>query len=116
VTERARVSRIAAVIFDMDGLMVDTEPFYQLAWQQAAAELGHELHDTLYAKFVGRPTADCERLLEAHGPSFPLPAFRIRWPELWRSEIERAGVRAASWVVANLHQGRDLLARLIGAD
>ena len=25
--------RVSAVIFDMDGLMVDTEPVYQAAWQ-----------------------------------------------------------------------------------
>ena len=27
---------ICAVIFDMDGLMLDTEPIYKIAWQRAA--------------------------------------------------------------------------------
>ena len=29
-----------AVIFDMDGLLVDSEPLYRVTWQTAAAELG----------------------------------------------------------------------------
>ena len=86
--------RVAAVIFDMDGLMVDTEPLYQTAWQQAASELGYELGDELYATFVGRPTDACEALLVAQlGLSFPLDRFRERWPALWRDEVHRVGVQ-----------------------
>ena len=86
--------RVAAVIFDMDGLMVDTEPVYQIAWQQAAAELGYDLDDELYAKFVGRPTPACEAIIiERFGIAFPLERFRERWPDLWRSEVDRNGVQ-----------------------
>lgn len=84
---------VSGVIFDMDGLMVDTEPLYQESWQRAARELGHEIDDVLYATFVGRPTAACEDiLLETFGPLFPLRAFQARWPRLWRDEVERVGV------------------------
>ena len=86
--------RVAAVIFDMDGLMVDTEPLYQRAWQQAASALGHELNDELYETFVGRPTEACEKLLMAElGAAFPLARFREQWPVLWRSEVARVGVQ-----------------------
>jgi HAD superfamily hydrolase (TIGR01509 family) len=86
--------QVAAVIFDMDGLMVDTEPVYQAAWQQAAAELGYDLDDELYATLVGRPTLACEAIiLERFGAGFPLKRFRERWPELWRSEVDRNGVQ-----------------------
>ena len=30
---------IKAVVFDMDGLLLDTETFYKMAWQQAASDL-----------------------------------------------------------------------------
>jgi HAD superfamily hydrolase (TIGR01509 family) len=84
---------VAAVVFDMDGLMVDTEPVYKASWQQAASELHYELPDSVYARFVGRPTEACERILVEHlGPKFPLPPFRLRWPVLWRTEIQRSGV------------------------
>ena len=85
---------VAAVIFDMDGLMVDTEPVYQVAWQQAATELGYDLDDKLYTKFVGRPTPACEAIIiEQFGTAFPLGRFRDRWPALWRSEVDRHGIQ-----------------------
>ena len=86
--------RVAAVVFDMDGLMVDTEPLYQASWQQAASELGYDLDNDLYAQFVGRPTPACELLLvSAFGSAFPLDGFRTRWPALWMNEMRRVGVQ-----------------------
>jgi len=74
--------------------MVDTEPLYQRAWQQAALELGYELSNELYAKFVGRPTDACERLLRAEfSLDFPLDLFRERGPVLWRNEVDRIGIQ-----------------------
>ncbi|HKV49392.1 MAG TPA: HAD family phosphatase [Candidatus Acidoferrales bacterium] len=69
---------IRAVIFDMDGLMLDTEPLYRSAWQRAAKEFGYELSDALYARLAGRNTGDAERMLvEEFGRDFPLRQFRI---------------------------------------
>lgn len=85
---------IAAIILDMDGLMVDTEPLYKTAWQAACAELGFELNDERYAKIVGRPLPDCERVLaEEFGPTFPLDTLRARWPAIWRDEVGRLGIQ-----------------------
>jgi len=82
-----------AVILDMDGLMVDTEPLYKTAWQTAARDLGYDLHDDRYAKLVGRTTDAGERELMAEfGASFPIEAFRGLWPGLWRLEAERGGI------------------------
>lgn len=76
---------ITAIVLDMDGLMLDTEPLYQAAWQRAAAELGHQLSNDLYARFLGRPTDDCEGDLVRHfGSAFPLERFRALWPAYWR--------------------------------
>ena len=77
---------ISAVIFDMDGLMLDTEPLYKVAWQQASTELGYELDDTSYLKLVGRPTPDCEeKLIKQFGDGFPLADCRHYGPywTLW---------------------------------
>lgn len=85
---------ISAVVFDMDGLMLDTEPLYKVAWQTASAELGYPLDDPSYAKLVGRPTEDCERELRAKfGSAFPLDRFRVLWPRLWQEEVTTNGVR-----------------------
>jgi HAD superfamily hydrolase (TIGR01509 family) len=68
---------VRAVIFDMDGLMLDTEPFYKAAWQRAAAECGHPISEGLYFNLIGRTRVDGEKVLRSEfGPDFPLPAFR----------------------------------------
>ena len=85
---------LRAVVFDMDGLMLDTEPIYKIAWQAASAALGYVLDDATYARFVGRRTEDCERdLVEQFGSGFPLDRFRARWPPLWRAEAAANGIR-----------------------
>ena len=85
---------IRAVVFDMDGLMLDTEPIYKGAWQAASAQLGHDLGDGFYAQFVGRPNDDCERMLiERFGAAFPLDRFRTRWRELWDADAAANGIQ-----------------------
>lgn len=85
--------RIAAVVFDMDGLMLDTESVYKVAWQQAATECGFTLDDGIYATLIGRPAEDCDAdLLSRFGASLPLPRFRQRRRELWHSLVHNHGV------------------------
>ena len=80
---------IRAVVLDMDGLMLDTEPLYKASWQQACAELGFALDDAAHARMIGRPNADCERqLVRLFGPGFPLEPFRAKWPALWRASAD----------------------------
>jgi HAD superfamily hydrolase (TIGR01509 family) len=82
-----------AIVLDMDGTMLDTEPLYQAAWQRAAADLGCELDDAFYLTLVGRSTADGEdEIARRFGGSFPLAEFRMRWPDLWRTRVEAEGI------------------------
>ncbi len=85
---------IGAIVLDMDGLMLDTEPLYKIAWQAASAELGYALDDQSYVKLVGRPTEDCEQeLLRQFGLAFPLDRFRALWPMLWQAEVAVNGIQ-----------------------
>jgi HAD superfamily hydrolase (TIGR01509 family) len=84
---------IAALIFDMDGLMMDTEPGYRAAWQRAAGEQGCPIDDARYLAFVGRTNPDAERMLEEiFGAAFNASAFRTRWMALWRADVEAHGI------------------------
>jgi beta-phosphoglucomutase-like phosphatase (HAD superfamily) len=50
----------AAVVFDMDGLLFDTEVLYQEAIQLAAAEGGHEVAIDVFNRTVGLPWVRAE--------------------------------------------------------
>jgi HAD superfamily hydrolase (TIGR01509 family) len=82
-----------AVIFDMDGLLLDSEPLYRVTWQAASAELGFPIDDTFYAEFVGRGNDEAERLLcERFGDALPLDEFRERWRRDWNERVDREPV------------------------
>lgn len=71
-----------AVLFDMDGTLIDTESQYLEEWQRAAALQGFEITQDLWHQMLGRPTVDCHRLVqEAFGPGFQLDVFaaEYRW-------------------------------------
>ncbi len=61
---------ITTVIFDMDGLMVDTEPLSRQAWGEVLREYGHRLDDGVYARMIGHRSSDSgQMVLDA----YPLP-------------------------------------------
>ncbi|NRA91141.1 MAG: HAD family phosphatase [Psychroserpens sp.] len=53
-----------AVLFDMDGVIVDTEPLHHQAYHQMFKDVNIEVSDELYASFTGQSTyAICEQLV-----------------------------------------------------
>ncbi len=54
---------INAVLFDMDGLIFDTESVYKQSWQYAALEQGIEISDDFYQQFIGVQDSECETML-----------------------------------------------------
>jgi beta-phosphoglucomutase-like phosphatase (HAD superfamily) len=70
----------AAVVFDMDGLLFDTEALYQEAILLAAAEGGHEVALDVFNRTVGLPWAQSRALLLSHfGEAFPVDEFQETW-------------------------------------
>lgn len=86
-------TRPSAVVFDMDGLMLDTEPIYRLASQRAAADLGYQIDAAVYATLLGLNYEDTERMLvRSFGTDFPLSSFGIRCAEHWRTHVKEHGI------------------------
>lgn len=70
----------AAVIFDMDGLLFDTEALWQEALLSAAAEAGHVVPGEVYDKSIGVRRSQCGALFLAHfGEDFAFDDFHARW-------------------------------------
>ena len=68
---------IKAVLFDMDGLIFDTEGLYKKSWQYAVSEQGLVLTDEYYQSFIGVRDAECESLLEVKfAEQFDMERFR----------------------------------------
>ena len=69
-----------AVVFDMDGLLFDTETLYVEAAFTAATELGYEATTELILRTTGGPWPQTRRLLlEHYGEAFPADDFVTVW-------------------------------------
>jgi HAD superfamily hydrolase (TIGR01509 family) len=71
---------IEAVIFDMDGLLIDSEAIYLKAMQAAARTVGREMSLEFCHSMVGVPRAECNDMIrELYGPDFDLVEFRSHY-------------------------------------
>ena len=56
---------LKAVIFDVDGTLLDTERIYMQAWKEAATELGYEITDALLRKTRAINVKDAAKIFES---------------------------------------------------
>jgi beta-phosphoglucomutase-like phosphatase (HAD superfamily) len=55
-----------AALFDMDGLIFDTERSIKSVWQNAAQLQSLNIDDSFYSKFIGVKDVECEDMLKRH--------------------------------------------------
>ena len=86
-----------AVIFDMDGVVLDSEPTYHAAWQRAATELGFNFSDHYCRSFSGLHQADVEAQLMARlGDQTTLSRFGELSALFWLDHVEQFGIGVKS--------------------
>jgi HAD superfamily hydrolase (TIGR01509 family) len=72
--------RPSAVVFDMDGLLFDTEALWQEALLDAAAERGHAISEAIYKGSIGVRRSQCGELFRSHfGDDFRFEDFHADW-------------------------------------
>ena len=95
-----------AVIFDMDGLLLDTIPLYFTAFSQASSDLGHPISSTYLQSLIGLLGNELrQRLLQDFGPTFPVDAL-METSHLYLSDLVRQAVplkTGATEVVTHLY-------------
>ncbi len=94
---------IQAVIFDLDGTLIDTEKYYRIYWPKALREFGYELTDeqALQLRSLGRPFAP--RQFKAwFGEDFDYIKIRDRRKELMAEVLTRDGIQLKSGAIALL--------------
>ncbi|MBA4092196.1 MAG: haloacid dehalogenase [Sphingobium sp.] len=83
---------VRAVIFDMDGTLLDTEAAHRRAFVQTGDAIGWPMADDLLLSMVGIHRDENERMLAAHlGPDFPLARFYADSDALFEAAVE-AGI------------------------
>ena len=88
-----KLSDFSAVIFDMDGLVLDTETTYFVAWQQAANAMGYALPETFCLSLSGLHYKDIEpKLMALCGADFNLQAFKQLSGIYWREYVSAHGI------------------------
>ncbi len=85
--------KFSAIIFDMDGLVLDTETTYCKAWQLAARDMGESFSNEFCMSMSGLHADDVEKkLFEQCGGDFDL-AFFFKLSGLhWREYVSKYGV------------------------
>ena len=109
---------VKAVLFDMDGTLIDTEKYYRIFWPKALAQFGYHMTDeqVLFMRSLGRPFAP-KQLKEWFGEELDYYAVRDCRKQLMEEHLDRVGIELKPGAVEILEalKKRDILAAVATA-
>ena len=107
--DKTRLKSLQAVVFDMDGLMFDSERHIQTAWNQAGTMLGYGTLGDHIEKTLGfNGTKRREFFLDLCGQDFPYDEFLELYRSLYFDRVRKEGIPAKE----GLHETLEVLKKL----
>lgn len=96
---------VKAVLFDMDGTLIDTEKYYRIFWPKALAQFGYHMTDeqVLFMRSLGRPFAP-KQLKEWFGEELDYYAVRDCRKQLMEEHLDRVGIELKPGAVEILEE------------
>lgn len=87
------IKHISAVIFDMDGLVLDTEGSYFIAWQQAGEAMNYLLTDDFCQSLSGLHYKAVEKkIINLCGKGFDIQLFNQLSANFWHQHVHKHGI------------------------
>ncbi len=82
-----------AIIFDMDGVIFDTERVYMNIWIEVYSKHGYTMNKEIYTKLIGRDRNSITKILyNLYGEKFPVTNIFKECDELLKEAIDRGEV------------------------
>ncbi len=100
---------VKAVLFDMDGVIVDTEPLHRKAYFKMFADMEIEVDDALYASFTGQATLPicrslCEHFALSEAPENLVALKRKHFKYLFENDGELALLEGVGELIKDYHR------------
>lgn len=100
---------LKAILFDMDGVIIDSEPLHKQAYQKMFADYQITVSESLYESFTGQATLPiCEHLCEYFSLSVPpeelVAAKRNYFKALFESDNDLALIKGVLDRIQEYHQ------------
>lgn len=87
------MNKIELVIFDMDGLMLDTEKISFMNWQQVAVKYGYNIDEEVFKMIVGTNAQRIrDTFLKLFGEEFPFDHIIAEKHNLFDTYVDKHGV------------------------
>ena len=84
---------IEGVVFDVDGVLFDTERLMHKVWLEVSAQMGWPQVGEDYLEYVGNGRSVIyEKMLSFYGPNFPKEEFLSTCSQTLQARMERDGV------------------------
>lgn len=83
---------IEAIIFDLDGLMIDTEPLARQAWDRVLQDHGEELDDETFTNMIGLRLEDSSIVVQGVYGLTTSPSELASREQIYMAEIMAQGI------------------------